>query len=601
MEGRHPHLFSCLSPGRATWSIMAIRLTGPMALSNDDPRGLKWFLAKDRDDQRQLVREPWRFPVAAMHLAAVTIQRFRRANAGGAAQRASEGRSRASAEKKKKAANSGKVREELRNRYLVLMQKQLESRFGGGGTSTGAAAGAKRSSYGSFEHFCAALVQSYWRAKVRDHVNIVKRVMFLRKHVIYQVAAHEVQFHFRAYNRWRVEQERKEQRQASETANVETDLRDNAARKLQKAWRGCNDYKMYVALKEIIAFRPRGDPYLLLRSIAPHEAQLLEPATRSHLRFRLGGTSFPPSIYFKIFTHGAVVDIGAFAPRNYVAERSYGVEFPSERYTRTENNGWRPLAVRLYRRVDEVEKLTAKRRLPHFHHNRQVRRADLERRRREKKSAWIRKLYELNLPELTPRTDTGIALPIGIQTAPVSARSAQEALATSRSMPPTADGGTEALQQVRLASNVEARLAQHREAGGRHDPEMRHFRTVHTTPDPTRGSPGMELEEGGELFDDSQPPPRASGLSPGGDLTEIPEDGIHYPSAYAASRGAYVPNMVYQPSAVPAVEPELDDDSLLQWSEQLDFGAYLNSWQRVATSANSEGELPIGWEFVHEV
>ena len=36
-----------------------------------------------------------------------------------------------------------------------------------------------------------------------------------------------------------------------------------------------------------------------------------------HVRFRLGGLSFPPLIYYKIFVHGAIVDINAFAPRDY--------------------------------------------------------------------------------------------------------------------------------------------------------------------------------------------------------------------------------------------------------------------------------------------
>ena len=33
------------------------------------------------------------------------------------------------------------------------------------------------------------------------------------------------------------------------------------------------------------------------------------------VRFRLGGTSFPPQIYYKIFTRAPLCDVGAFAPR----------------------------------------------------------------------------------------------------------------------------------------------------------------------------------------------------------------------------------------------------------------------------------------------
>jgi len=47
----------------------------------------------------------------------------------------------------------------------------------------------------------------------------------------------------------------------------------------------------------------KGDPIQLLKSINPSEAMLLDPASKCHLRFRLGGEKFPPLIYYKIFTH----------------------------------------------------------------------------------------------------------------------------------------------------------------------------------------------------------------------------------------------------------------------------------------------------------
>ena len=57
----------------------------------------------------------------------------------------------------------------------------------------------------------------------------------------------------------------------------------------------------------------------LLKSINPAEAGLLDAASRCHIRFRLGGERFPPLIYYKIFAHGGIVDINAFAPRDYNA------------------------------------------------------------------------------------------------------------------------------------------------------------------------------------------------------------------------------------------------------------------------------------------
>lgn len=66
--------------------------------------------------------------------------------------------------------------------------------------------------------------------------------------------------------------------------------------------------------------RERGDPRELLRVINPREAQLADAASGVHVRFRLGGTTFPPLVFYKIFTHRSIVDICAFGPRDYASE-----------------------------------------------------------------------------------------------------------------------------------------------------------------------------------------------------------------------------------------------------------------------------------------
>lgn len=53
--------------------------------------------------------------------------------------------------------------------------------------------------------------------------------------------------------------------------------------------------------RNIIDFRLGGDPRLLLRAINPGEAALFDRAAGVHLRFRLGGYTFPPSIYYKVW------------------------------------------------------------------------------------------------------------------------------------------------------------------------------------------------------------------------------------------------------------------------------------------------------------
>jgi hypothetical protein len=96
-----------------------------------------------------------------------------------------------------------------------------------------------------------------------------------------------------------------------------------------------------------------------LKGINPLEAQLLETAVDCHVRFRLGGDTFPPNIYYKIFSKTNVCDINAFAPRDYSSlPREVGKEekikfstyqrnrkeYENEGwYLRSDNNGWRPV------------------------------------------------------------------------------------------------------------------------------------------------------------------------------------------------------------------------------------------------------------------
>lgn len=112
----------------------------------------------------------------------------------------------------------------------------------------------------------------------------------------------------------------------------------------------------------------RGDPSILLKSINPLEAKLFDAAAKVHLRFRLGGDRFPPLIYYKVYTHGPVCDIGSYAPRNYakikrnikkeqldmtqvnkaypLTEEQLEAEINDAGwYVRQENNGWRPVTL----------------------------------------------------------------------------------------------------------------------------------------------------------------------------------------------------------------------------------------------------------------
>ena len=101
-----------------------------------------------------------------------------------------------------------------------------------------------------------------------------------------------------------------------------------------------------------------------------------------HVRFRLGGASFPPTLYYKVFLLNALCDVGSFAPRDYSKKSAFpssmttaqaepstttaptlgqirvggsyfgtqvnglGPDGMSKWYKRVENNGWRPVTHR---------------------------------------------------------------------------------------------------------------------------------------------------------------------------------------------------------------------------------------------------------------
>ena len=125
----------------------------------------------------------------------------------------------------------------------------------------------------------------------------------------------------------------------------------------------------------------RGDPMQLLKSINPAEAGLLDAASRCHIRFRLGGERFPPLIYYKIFTHGGIVDINAFAPRDYMKMKrelkkdEIHITFDKPEndnfdgwYQRIERNGWRPISDKVLTPQDKVE-LESNKKPKAFHFN----------------------------------------------------------------------------------------------------------------------------------------------------------------------------------------------------------------------------------------
>ena len=156
--------------------------------------------------------------------------------------------------------------------------------------------------------------------------------------------------------------------------------------------------------------RQHADPVLLLRTLQARDQTLADSASGLYVRLRLGGATFPPLIYYKVFTTQHVTDIGSFAPRHYALDDKRRRDAKKARlelgdgqdrtdvqywYQRWENNGWRVVGGQLLleHREDDIEASTAAVRTYH-HPNKHVRRGEAERRRKQRRVEWMKQLYE---------------------------------------------------------------------------------------------------------------------------------------------------------------------------------------------------------------
>jgi hypothetical protein len=298
---------------------------------------------------------------------------------------------------------------------------------------------------GGYSSYAAVHIQAWWRM-----VKCVRRYKY-HKRAVNQIAALVVQTAFRNF----LFQRRMKDRIARLQRGHDQNITRESAFKVQRAWRSFCNRRVYNYFRDLVINKLKSAPADILRTIIPNEVDFLDSASGVHVKFRLGGSTFPPRVVFKIFTHRPLCDVNAFAPRFYCEEKEpdederfnkqvLGNGAVSNRqetlvngqghspivkgntnrpirvgqkyfdtvvstssasgtdkwYKREENNPWRPIAAQLivdtfappWAREDDGT-LEVRKPLKHFHFSRARRREDVIRDKKRRKREWMLKAY----------------------------------------------------------------------------------------------------------------------------------------------------------------------------------------------------------------
>ncbi|XP_072433564.1 protein MFI isoform X2 [Chiloscyllium punctatum] len=182
------------------------------------------------------------------------------------------------------------------------------------------------------------------------------------------------------------------------------------------------DTQLFKHYKNMINFKGQGNPRFMMKCINPIEAGLLDSAAGVHVRFRLGGETFPPKIYYKIFTHRPIVDLCANSPKDYthpaakqepprqIHNRNSVKKEEDDHngwYKRLENNDWRSLSDKYLGTTVDYMEFEPNRKRTTFHHCTLQRKQDAKRKQKQKKIEWMKKMYQdgiLQAQTLNPNT-----------------------------------------------------------------------------------------------------------------------------------------------------------------------------------------------------
>ncbi|KAL5040302.1 hypothetical protein BDV3_006587 [Batrachochytrium dendrobatidis] len=358
-----------------------------------------------------------------------------------------------------------------------------------------------------YSQFCAAYIQSIWRCFVVRRAYVEIQTMCVDKSNV------------KAKLEARIRLVRYTQRPRAGDRVVE-----NSASKIQRVWRRYYSMRIYKFYRNLIKYSEQGNPKRLLKFINPKEAQYVDDSLGTHIRFRLGGHIFPPTIYYKVFVHKSIVDMNAFSPRNYTDEKiktitprqrfhkGYILSPPSESeewYQRFENNEWRPVSDATWgANITYLHNaiLPTQSKRP-FHHIKLKRHQDMLKRRKERKLDWMRHIYQQ-----------------GLETVYISAPSPPDPL--------------EFVSDI--TKGLETNLDQLKPLGGYGE----YTHPTHTPPHTAKSNPKAEL---------------VNQLNHACDEKEIE-------------------------ALLKDAESEFDSDFLIKWTRALDFESYQENWSVLATT-----------------
>nr|KAJ3421230.1 hypothetical protein HK105_004159 [Polyrhizophydium stewartii] len=447
-----------------------------------------------------------------------------------------------------------------------------------------------------FSQFCATYIQANWRC-------FVVRRAWLEIHTM-----SDEQLKSRAGLEARIRLIRHSKRPRAGDRLFEA-----CAAVIQRAWRRFYNVRIFQFYRDLIKFSENGDPKRLLKYINPKEAQLIDQSFGAHIRFRLGGEAFPPTIMYKMFVHQNIIDMNSFSPRDYTDSKTkqplprqlFQKDFkipqkdPSEEwYQRFENNDWRPVSNLVWSTASaEIQSVvTESPKKIAFHYKKPARQADLDARRKQRKLEWMRQLYKQGV-SLAQADDSSAAAP-AIAAAEAHARRHPQNLVKDVTRALEMDplphlGGYHPGHHHHNHDHEHGHDRESENELGQHGGIDQHGNArdgpVHTLAIAALQSSHSAAAPAAQFLDDSATTTTTDSVS-----TPM-QTGCMGSKQDVLDRMRVVDSVLEMEMLAREIEADLDPDFLIRWTRALDFDAYHADWMALATThpakEYSDGDL----------